>query len=210
MKLILSHMSALDFIRANRWRRGELKRSRIHSLADCANSLSKVEQIRIPAFDQTARQLEVLVGAESKAQRSKDHICRVLKTPPIHGMFCEIAEDAYITSPEMTFVQMATRLSMINLILLGLELCGSYAPCPYANRYDERPPVTSKEKLLGFCERAKGIRGVAAASKALRWVIDGSNSPAESALMLYLCLPVRLGGRIRIQIPQYESHNSTW
>ena len=194
MKLILSHASALDFIRTSRWRRDRLRRSKVQSLADCAHSLSEIEQIRIPAFDQTTRQLEVLVGDVSKAQRSKDHICRVLKTPPIRGMFCEIDEGAYITSPEMTFVQMATRLSEIDLILLGMEFCGTYAPCPYGNRYDERPPVSTKEKLLNFCERAKGMRGTVTASKALRWVVDGSNSPAESALVLYLCLPVRRGG----------------
>ena len=109
-------------------------------------------------------------------------------------MFSKIDENAYITSPEMTFVQMATRLSMLELIVLGMELCGTYAKDPYSERLDERPAVTSKERLLAFCDRASGVRGVAAAKKALHWVLDGSNSPAETALVLYLCLPVRLGG----------------
>ena len=75
-----------------------------------------------------------------------------------------------------------------------MELCGTYAPCPYSDRFDERPPVTSKSKLLSFCSRAAGVRGAATARKALRWVVDGSNSPAETALVLLLCLPVRMGG----------------
>lgn len=194
MKLILSHSSALDFIRANRWRRWELRPTRLQSLSDCAGSLSEVRSITIPAFDQSLTQLEVLVPTPNKAHRSKEHICRVLKTPPISGMFCKIDKNAYITSPEMTFVQMATRLNFIDLILLGMELCGTYAPCPYADRFDERPAVTTHDRLLSFCKRAVGVRGAATAKKALRFIVDGSNSPAETSLVLYLCLPVRLGG----------------
>lgn len=194
MKLVLSHTSALDFIRAERWRRGELRSARITTLADCASSLADVESIRIPAFDQSQSKLEVLVPSSSKAFRSKDHVCRILLAPPIAGMFCKIADKAYITSPEMTFVQMANRLDFLDLVILGMELCGTYAPCPYGDRFDERPPVTSKNKLLSFCKRASGVRGAATASKALRWVVDGSNSPAETALVLFLCLPVRMGG----------------
>ncbi len=194
MKLILSHSSALDFIRANRWRRGDLPPARLRMLDDCACSLAEVHSIRIPAFDQTNTQLEVLVPTTAMAQRSKEHICRVLKAPVIPGMFCKIDKNAYITSPEMTFVQMATRLDFVDLILLGMELCGTYAPCPFANRFDERPAITTKERLINFCHRAAGIRGTATAKKALNWIVDGSNSPAETALVLYLCLPVRHGG----------------
>ena len=196
MKLVLSHTSALDFIRTERWRRGKLQPARITTLADCASSLSEVESILIPAFDQSQRKLEVLVSSPSKACRSKDHICRILPSAPISGMFCRIADNAYITSPEMTFVQMANRIDLLSLIKLGMELCGTCAPCPYSDRFDERQPVTSKDKLLSFSNRASdaGIRGAATARKALRWVVDGSNSPAETALVLLLCLPVRMGG----------------
>jgi hypothetical protein len=196
MKLIICHSSALDFIRAERWRWGSLHTAQIKTLTDCASSLSEVESIRIPAFDQTRKRLEVLVSSTDKALRSEDHVCRVLKAPVIHGMFCSIAKDAYVTSPEMTFVQMATRLSFIELVLLGMELCGTYAPCPFADRFDERPPVTTKERLTSFAERAReaGVKGAATALRALRWVVNGSNSPAETALVLFLCLPVRLGG----------------
>lgn len=136
----------------------------------------------------------MLVSETSKAMKSQQHVCRVLKTLPISGMFCKIAENAYTVSPEMLFVQMANRLPLIDLIRLGMELCGTYAPCPYSDRFDERPPVTSTKRLKNFCERVKGMRGAAAALKALNWMVDNSNSPAETALVLYLCLPVRMGG----------------
>lgn len=194
MKLVLSHTSALDFIRAERWRRGELQPARVTTLADCASSLAEVESIRIPAFDQSQGKLEVLVDSPDKACRSKDHICRVLLAPPISGMFCKIADRAYVTSPEMTFVQMANRLDFLDLVRLGMEFCGTYAPCPFSNRFDERQPVTSRNRLMSFCNRASGTRGAATVRKALRWVVEGSNSPAETALVLYLCLPVRMGG----------------
>lgn len=196
VKLIICHTSALDFIRAFRWRRGTLPVAHIRSLADCASSLSEVSHITMPAFDQTNSRLEVLVGEASKAQRSKEHVCRVLKTPPISGMFCKIGDNAYVTSPEMTFAQMATRLSFIELIMLGMELCGTYAPSPYTKRYEERPALTNRNRLISFCNRTakEHLRGATTARKALRWVVDGSNSPAETALYMLLCLPVRLGG----------------
>lgn len=212
MKLILSHTSALDFIRANRWRRGKLLAADIRTLDDCASSLAEVGRIRVPAFDQSQRQLEVLVPARARARKSREHICRTLMVPPMPGMFCAIGKGAsgqsgfrqygcersvYVVSPEMLFVQMATRLEFIDLILLGMELCGTYARCPYAGRRDhveERPPVTTKARLAAFCEKAVGMHGRKAASAAVRWVVDGSNSPAETALVLFLCLPVRLGG----------------
>ena len=109
-------------------------------------------------------------------------------------MFRRIGKNAYITSPELTFVHMATRLETIDLIRLGMELCGTYAPCPFSDRFDGRSPVTDKQRILSLCERAAGIPGAAIATKALRWVVDNSNSPAETALVLFLCLPVRLGG----------------
>ena len=194
MKLILSHTSALDLIRAIRWRRGTLPKASIKTLGDCASSLAEVQRIQIPAFDQSQQQLEILTPLEKRARKSKEHICRTLAVPPIPGMFCKVGSNAYVTSPEMTFVQMATRLDFISLILLGMEFCGTYAPCPYSNRFDERPPLTTKARLLSFCEKVSGAHGSKAAAKAARWIVDNSNSPAESALVLFLCLPVRHGG----------------
>ena len=156
--------------------------------------MSEVKSIAIPAFEQSDKRLEVLVGTESDRQRSEEHVCRSLKAEPITGMFCRIDRNAFVTSPEMTFVQMATRLSQIELLKLGMELCGTYAFDPFSSNFDNRDPVTSKRKIAAFCRRASTVRGAAKAAKALRWIVDGSNSPAETSLMLYLCLPVRLGG----------------
>ena len=194
MKLILCYSSALDFIRASRWRRDNLPIAKITTLDDCASSLSEVRRITIPAFDQSSKQLEVLVSSAAKACKSKEHICHVVKAPIVHGAFRRIDKNAYVTSPEMTFVQMATRLPYLELIVLGMELCGTYAPCPYSDRVDERPAVTTKARLEAFCKRAQNMRGSATALRALKWVVDNSNSPAETSMLLLLCLPVRLGG----------------
>ncbi len=90
---------------------------------------------------------------------------------------------------------MAVQLSFIDLILLGLELCGTYTLRADGELgFESAPIATTKKRLRSFAERAKGMRGAAIALRALRWVVDGSNSPMESALMLFLCLPVRMGG----------------
>lgn len=196
MKLVLSHSSALDLIRASRWSRVKLQPVTLTTLTDCVGSLEGVESIFVPAFDQSRRRLEVLVGDEAKRGQSQDHICHILKVQPIAGMFCKVGKNAYVTSPEMTFLQMTSRMPLVNLVMLGMEMCGTYASSPYGDYVDERPPITSKKRLLSFCDRARkaGIRGATAALDALRWVVDGSNSPAETEVVLFLCLPVRLGG----------------
>ena len=196
MKLVLSHTSALDLIRTLRWRGKELQPAYVRTLDDCACSLGDIQKIVVPAFDQSTERLEVLANTNAHQQKSRDHVVRVLKVQPIAGMFCKVRDKAYVTSPEMTFVQMATRLDIIDLLLLGMEFCGSYAYFPNSTRSDKRPPITSKRRLVGFCSRAAsaGVRGATTALKAARLIVDNSNSPAETSLVLYLCLPVRMGG----------------
>ena len=126
---------------------------------------------------------------------SKVHKCHVLTGNIPQGAFWRIGDNVYAASPELLFVEMATRLPFIDLILLGLELCGTYTlRADGAFGFENCPAATTRKQLASFTERAKGMRGATTARSALRWVIDGAHSPMESALMLFLCLPVRLGG----------------
>ena len=99
---------------------------------------------------------------------------------------------------------MARELSLIKLIELGTEFCGSYS-LSGAHSADLRqndgekavfgiPALSSVKKLSAFVERMKGFPGHAKATKALPYILGNSGSPMETALVMLLTLPYRFGG----------------
>lgn len=196
MKLVLSHETALSHLRAHRECGYEaMMPARVRTLDDCVCSLHQIEEFSLPFLVDNENSLHVLVPSLSKKQKSKDHVCHVLTGELPHGAFWRIGNGVYAASPELLFVEMATVLSFVDLVLFGLELCGTYTLRPHSDEGMRNCPVaTTKTRLRSFVRRAKGMRGATIAQRALKWVVDGSNSPMESSLMLLLCFPIRLGG----------------
>lgn len=151
--------------------------------------------------------LDVLVssqGARSKRAGVHVHTCSV-DLP--HGSFLQLFEEVYVSSPELVFLQLAPMLTFGELVLLGLELCGTYALVPglehghlsrrgSALDADVLPggAITSIGKMNSFAQRAVGVHGRKQALQALRYLADGSDSPAESVAAILLTLPRRRGG----------------
>jgi hypothetical protein len=92
-----------------------------------------------------------------------------------------------VASPELVFLQLANRLSIHRLILLGLQLC-SHPP--------GRPSkaITTKHKIQNFIKKTQGHRGYKKASRAVKYVENGSASIMESLTFMILTLPHFLGG----------------
>ena len=113
-----------------------------------------------------------------------------------HDSLSPAGESSFVSSPELCFLQMAATLSFEELIVLGMELCGTYSLDPdeeegFATR---TVPLTSRASLLDFCTRCDAIHGKKAAMRALRFIADGAASPMETAIYLALCLPYKYGG----------------
>jgi hypothetical protein len=95
---------------------------------------------------------------------------------------------------------MADRLTLIELIELGFELCGSYSlptindPNPPTRGFYTRPPITSTKKIKMLVDKMPGAKGRQRALRALGFLQDNSASPMETKLMMILVLPYRLGG----------------
>ena len=115
-----------------------------------------------------------------------------------------ISDGVFVSSPEFCFLQAAAKLPLVKVIELGFELCGTYAKTEYAavssdNALVEMDPyhreqLTSVRKLSAFIERIEGVAGKIHAFQALRYIVDGSASPRETALVMLLVLPYKLGG----------------
>lgn len=92
-----------------------------------------------------------------------------------------------VTSPELLFLELASKLSIHRLILLGLELC-AHPPGEHSKS------ITTEQKLKKFLAKTKGHHGHYNAARAVKYVKDGSASIMESLAYMILTLPHTLGG----------------
>lgn len=113
----------------------------------------------------------------------KTHSCKVA----LPAGAVTVRNGMTVSSPEMLFLELAGRLSIHRLILLGLQLC-SHHPCKPSDA------ITTKQKLTAFLAKAAGHSGYRKAVRALKYVENGSASIMESIAYMILCLPHALGG----------------
>lgn len=120
-------------------------------------------------------------------------------------MLPSFAEPLLVTSPELTFVHMASILSFPLAVHLGYEFCGTFAPDasrPYGVR--SRKPLTSPEKIASYLDKMDRIRGAKRARSALAYIMRGSASPRESTLGELLTLPYQRGGS-KVERPEMNA-----
>jgi hypothetical protein len=92
-----------------------------------------------------------------------------------------------VASPELLFLELASKLSIHRLILLGLQLCSHPPGLP-------SEAITTTQKLTKFLDKAPGHRGHRKALRAAKYVANGSASIMESLAYMFLTLPYALGG----------------
>jgi very-short-patch-repair endonuclease len=201
--MVVSHESALEFWRLyGRFAADVGKRSRMRSLPKTPPSNAE-PGIALDYLVQ--RPIRLIVG-DADARRSYPdisfHFCGGVLPA---GALLDTSQGLRVSSPECCFLQMASRLSLLESIKLGYELCGSYRLLPdpeYVDRgFISAQPLTSTAKLADFLARVSGIKGRKRALRALRYIADDSASPRETALTMLLCLPYKLGG-FGFRLPQ--------
>lgn len=110
------------------------------------------------------------------------------------GSFLDLGGGVFISSPELLFVEAASIMSTAAHVLLGYELCGEYARdalSPVGGKAAMNiPPVTTVQKISAFLDKCKGIHGLTAAKRNLRYVADNAWSPFESIVSTLLVLPI--------------------
>ena len=200
MQAYICGKSALEYYRANRFPETKIDEDPKHlDLDDAAGNISDLESVRLYGLSlptpSAETPLDLLVPSVKKRGRSRGvHAVSWSKKLP-EGSFIEGNEYVSISSPEFLFVQMARELSLVELIELGMELCGTYrlACEQYSTRYD-CAVLTTPMKLSLYVRRAGKMQGVNKARQALQLIAEESASPMETVVYMLLCLPRRLGG----------------
>ena len=217
MKLYLGPTSSLELVRYLRSANGadglEGTAVRKKTLNDAINTVKGVKELDISAqllLEHVSKPIHAFVGSHEKGTTTKYLVTHLSNQQVPNGAFINIGHGIYICTPQFAFLQLGATMDFLELVVTGMELCGSYstwrldtgesaltgingrqsAPsCTYG-----LPPAITAKRLSNFVERMQGWRGAVGARKAIRWIIDGSASPMETATYLLLCLPRRLGG----------------
>ena len=195
MKWIISHQSALEF-----WRRASMEEAlagkRLRTMRPQAKPLD-FDALLIKNFWGLAKPLHVLVGSSNARKANHNLHYHVSAGEFPYGSFIRMDSGLTVSSPELCFLQMASELSLLDLVALGYEFCGSYrlnGESAKGKGFCKNLPLTSIGSLNSYIARSVGLKGCKNALKALRLIADGSASPMETILTMLLTLPYRLGG----------------
>lgn len=193
MAVFLGYLSAVEL-----WRSGlPFSRQGASRAKPQPNSIPRFESLAAPGAEAAfaGEGLVHLVVADAASRGKAERIAYHVWNGPDRS-FARVAPGVYASAPEACFLQLATVLPLVDLVLLGFELCGTYAldpKDPEGFRTRDRPLATVAA-LARFASKMEGAHGCKRARRALRYVMDGSASPMESVLAMLLCLPSSLGG----------------
>ena len=138
--------------------------------------------------------LHVLIGPNAPRTRTGSITSHTWNHNAPDTAFVAAGTEFLIASPELCFLQLASTLSLEKLILLGYELCGTYALQTNASATQRSSPLSTVAKLSAFATSMLCFPGRKKALRAVRYVLNGSASPMETALSMMLSLPHALGG----------------
>ena len=195
MPYFISHKSALEFWRspqASEYLTSDRLRNR--KLPTRAEELGSLPDISRWGLSEPLHVLVNDIGARPKSHMLYRHNCSV-QLPK--NSFIEVSPELLVSTPELCFVQMADEFDDIELIKLGIELCGTYRLYgeDMANQsFDSATPLTSVARLSSYVTRASGLKGRLRSEVAMRYIVDNSASPMETVMFVRFTLPYRLGG----------------
>lgn len=218
MSIIFSHISALEILRLNG--SGEVHLAPITQspqLQSCAQANEAVSTIHPELIQTLSQPIHTIVYRQDKhsisnnlaphvkSERFAPHCVQEIvqafpRNVQLHSKFASApvnlsGEHLYVSSPELCFQQLSSVLRLEELILVGLELCGTYSLCKGSEfGFVNRPPLTTPAKLSAHINAADSTKGIKKARRALKYITPNSASPRESSLTMLLCLPYKMGG----------------
>ena len=203
---IVSHNAALALLaHIPNPRFGDSEPEVVSIAGACALSDQEAQEF-IDRYDLGIDVLDLMVPKRADRRRTK-HVATHLCTNELPaGSFISLGLwrgdlDAYVCSPELAFLQAAHDGGAAEAIYAGYAMTADYrldnlAPGGVTNRdkgmRDGR--LTTEELIAAYLGRASKVRGAAKAKALLPYVKEGSRSPRESALCMFMSLPAHYGG----------------
>ena len=193
MDMIICHNSALDHWRLHGNAKIEASaRQRRRTLPEKFPSITEILD-RVPVG--LPYPIDLMVISNNAKWKSKVFKSHVYTGNIPEWSFISLGPGVYVSSPSFCFFQMSGELPLVKLIELGLELCGTYSlPVNNGETLYGHPRLTNVNSLKAFTIQMKGIKGQGKATRALRFIADGSASPMETKLFMLLTLKYILGG----------------
>jgi very-short-patch-repair endonuclease len=200
MHLIISHNSALEY-----WRKAKAEvalKGEKSRITKSQTKLPKTTELQEIDYRGLSGPLHVLVCSDGSRKVNQSLRCHISSRSFPNSSFLRMGSDLIVSSPELCFLQMAEELSLVELVSLGYEFCGSYrmkGDCVTDRDEDDQGfrkdlPLTCINSLKTYIEKAAGVNGYKNAKRALCFIMDGSASPMETVLAILLTLPYKLGG----------------
>lgn len=202
MNICLSHDAAFRWLVRNRNPRITGNRTTARVLPCTSPFVSESKRLRSLLGIEDGK-LEVLV--RTSAGRRDGDCLRSHYSGSVYpaGSFVKVPVEGFgavcCSSPELTFLQIAVKHTLLETVYMGYALCSSYridadAENGIALREGDDEPLTSAARIGQYLAKVDGAYGTAKARRALAYVRDGSISPTESAMAMALSMPRRFGG----------------
>ena len=199
IKLLLSHESALEAIRSwdmrAHFEHPKFIRCSVPDDRLAEQDLAKLE-IYCRRVDVRKRQIDMLVSSRDNRVRTEDfasHICG-MQLP--YGNVVELPYGIGCVSPEHVLVQLAPKISRLELQVLMYEFLGLYALSSESSdgMFQRSKPIMTLESLERHLALLGKARGKKMVRQALAGVVECSGSPRETQLALRLALKPAAGG----------------
>ena len=196
---ILSHETALEVLRRRDLRgrvaRGERPAIEAPPLAPRRDELlARIEGS--PVLRGISLPLDLLVSSDGGRVRTALSRAHLQRAPLPAGSVVRLAEGVFCTAPEQLAVQMAPRLTMLELAVLLSELMGTYSiDADLEDGMSQRlVPLMTREGLLAHLDALGSRPGVLRVRRAAAMACVGSGSPRETKLSMRFGLKPAHGG----------------
>lgn len=184
MKIVISHTTALEAMRAKDFPALLARRDPHPALPGQAPSASEVERWlgSSPIARQVSGPIVLLAEGKSARKRCRGFEVRTAGFDPPPGSLIRIDSSSAMVSPELLLLQMARVATPLELAMLVCELCGLYAIQPGGEIVQREVPLTSIGQIVEFLTNLGGIPGAPALRRAASAAFELSASPQESKL----------------------------
>lgn len=199
MSLVLSHISAIDYHRAN----SALIHCAVPRIAqqkEIANVLSQKPswqeaQDALNLYPDTlSAPLHLLVASKEIRNRSPLALCHIAPTDLPINAISRIRSNLYVCRPSISLIQHASSAPNIELACIASEFAGNYRLDFHSHSFNKAPSIIDLSVLKRITQTHTSLHGSGALHRVLNYVPTNSSSPMETALALLLAFPVKWGG----------------